>query len=77
MEGPVEIDEACFGGKEPNKHDTKKTNGSQGGANKTAVAGIKDRATNKISAQPVAEATQARLEQFIDDHAEPHSEKYW
>ena len=76
MEDPVEIDEAYFGGKEPNKHECKKTPHSQGGANKTSVVGIKDSATNRISAQPVSEITQACLTEFIDNHAVRGSKKY-
>ena len=76
MTGPVEIDEVYLGGKEKNRHADKKQPHSQGGKNKTAVVGIKDRATNKISAQPVPETTMLRLENFIESKTSKDSVKY-
>ena len=76
MTGPVEIDEVYLGGKEKNRHADKKQPHSQGGKNKTAVVGIKDRATNKISAQPVSETTMLRLENFIDSKTTKDAKKY-
>ena len=76
MEGPVEIDEVYLGGLEKNKHADRKRPGSQGGAGKVAVVGIKDRATNMISAQPVPETTKATLEGFVEDYADDTVTKY-
>ena len=76
MEGPVEVDEVYLGGLEKNKHADKKRPGSQGGTGKVAVVGIKDRATNKISASPVPETTKARLGDFVESHAEKGAEIY-
>ena len=76
MTGPVEIDEVYLGGKEKNRHADKKQPHSQGGKNKTAVVGIKDRATNKISAQPVPETTMLRLENFIESKTTKEVTKY-
>lgn len=76
MTGPVEIDEVYLGGLEKNRHADKKQPHSQGGKNKTAVVGIKDRSTNKISAQPVSETTMLRLESFIESKATKESVKY-
>ena len=50
MAGPVEVDEAYFGGKERNKHASKKQRAGRGAVGKTVVVGAKDRATNKVSA---------------------------
>lgn len=53
MQGPVEVDESYIGGKERNKHADKKLKAGRGPVGKTAVIGMKDRETNKISAEVV------------------------
>ena len=72
MKGPVEVDEKYVGGSESNKHADKKSKNTQGRSTQTkaVVAGIRDRATGKVSASPVPEATQARLTEFITQHVE-------
>lgn len=71
MAGPVEVDEVYLGGREKNKHTNKK-----GQREKTAVMGIKDRATGTIRAIPVPETTAARLVEFVEPNANPNSEKF-
>ena len=53
MAGPVEVDEMYFGGKESNKHKSKKLNAGRGPVGTTAVVGAKDCKTNRISARVV------------------------
>ena len=71
MAGPVEVDEVYLGGREKNKHANKK-----GKREKTAVVGIRDRATGTIRAIPVPETTAARLVEFVESNANLNSEKF-
>ena len=53
MMGPVEVDENYIDGKERNEHANKKLRQGRGPVGKTAVIDMKDRETNKISAEVV------------------------
>ena len=65
FQGPVEVDEAYFGGKEGNKHASKKLNAGRGTVGKTAVVGIKDRDTNQIKAKVASDTTAEALQGFV------------
>jgi transposase-like protein len=82
LSGTVEADETFIGGKEANKHKSKKTEGTQGRSvqTKTAVAGIVERG-GEVRAKIVPDTTGSNLRKFVYDNVERgsqlHTDEWW
>ena len=64
--GPVEVDETYFGGKRRNMSKAKRKQlTGRGPSGKTAVVGMKDRRSNRVSAKVVGDTTAATIQGFI------------
>lgn len=68
MAGPTEADETYIGGREKNKHNSKKLKAGRGPVGKTAVVGIKDRDSNTVKATVVEQTDAPTLQGFVNDH---------
>ena len=66
FEGPVEVDESFVGGKERNKHKSKRQNAGRGGVGKTIVAAAKDRASNKVAVEVVNNVDTVTMTGFVN-----------
>ena len=76
MAGPVEADETYIGGKEGNKHESKKLKAGRGTVGKTAVAGLKDRPSNQVKAQVVGDTTAKTLQGFVHMNTDTEAQVY-
>ena len=71
----VEADETHIGGKEGNKHESKKLKQGRGSVGKTAVAGVRQRG-GKVMAKSVEKVDAATLVGFIEETVAPGSTVY-
>ena len=77
FQGPVEVDETYMGGKRRNMHKSKRQEfDGRGPQGKTAVVGVKDRATNQVSAEVVQNTQGETLRRFIGRNTAPEASIY-
>ncbi len=75
--GPVEIDETYVGGLRRNMPARKRKElTGRGAVDKVAVVGVKDRSTNRVSAQVVDDTSRATLEGFVKRNVVPGTTIY-
>ena len=79
LRGVIEIDETFIGGKERNKHQSKKTKAGRGTVGKTAVVGMRERG-GRTKAMPIqgtdAENLQAKICANIEQGSTLHTDEH-
>ena len=73
MSGIVEVDETYMGGKESNKHESKKLKRGRGGTGKSIVVGVKERESKKVTAQVIDNTKRNTLHGFIQENVQEGS----
>lgn len=81
LSGPIEADETYFGGKRKNMSNAKrralrKAGAGRGSVGKTAVVGVRDRASRQVRAKVVAKTDKSTLQGFVVENADPKATVY-
>ena len=76
LSGPVEADETYIGGKETNKHESRKLKLGRGTIGKTPVTGVKDRGTKEVRVQVTQPVNRATVQEFVEGHVSPDATLY-
>jgi transposase-like protein len=75
LRGIIEIDESFFGGKEKNKHESKKVKGTRGIAGKKPIIGMRERGGRTV-AMPIENTTVGTIQKAIYANVEVGSTLY-
>ena len=79
FDGPVEVDETYVGGLRRNMSNAQRkalAGTGRGAVGKTAVVGMKDRATNEVRAEVVTETDAETLQDFVEENTETDATVY-
>ncbi|MYD44964.1 MAG: IS1595 family transposase [Gammaproteobacteria bacterium] len=74
--GEVEVDETYIGGRESNRHASKKLHLGRGTVGKQPVIGVRDRETGLVRAEVIPDTTRSTLHGFIQQNVSIKSQVY-